>query len=366
MREETVAFVLLAGFQGGGTERVVARLIADLQVDHRVVLISNEGPEGDKYPAPAGVERQALRVEMDEQRFADRGVVGTLIPMWRLLQRLRRLLRTQRPATVVSWLTSANLLTILATRGLGMRVIVAERSDTVRERQPAVIRAARWLLYRCADVVTANSPASITDMQRYVPARRLVRVTNAVDLPRDAADPATARDVLIVGRLIESKDPMAALEAFVDADLAAAGWTLTFVGDGPLRAALAAAADRSEIGEAVRLVGFVDDPSAYYRRAAVSVMTSRYEGSPNVVLEAMAAGLPNVVPDDLIGAVELVEDGVNGLIYRRESATGLAACLRALAGDARLRTQMGRAARQRAVQHDPAVIASHWRELIVT
>ena len=76
-------------------------------------------------------------------------------------------------------------------------------------------------------------------------------------------------------------------------------------------------------------------------------MASAYEGTPNALLEAMAHGLPCVVPDDVPGALTLVEDGVTGRTFRGNDAGHLAAVIASLMADAEARARLGAAARAR-------------------
>ena len=73
------------------------------------------------------------------------------------------------------------------------------------------------------------------------------------------------------------------------------GWRLTLVGDGPERQALESLATDAGLRDCVRFEGFRSDPLVFMRRASIFALPSRFEGMPNALLEAMAAGLPSVV-----------------------------------------------------------------------
>jgi glycosyltransferase involved in cell wall biosynthesis len=113
------------------------------------------------------------------------------------------------------------------------------------------------------------------------------------------------------------------------------------VGDGPDRTAVAA-----ELGDAGELLGERDDVAEQLARADVFVLSSRSEGLPMAILEAMAAGLP-VVATAVGGIPELVADGETGLLVPPGDADALAEALRRLVADPELRRRLGDAARTR-------------------
>jgi len=88
----------------------------------------------------------------------------------------------------------------------------------------------------------------------------------------------------------------------------------------------------------------VQDPAPLYRKADVFVLTSDHEGTPNVILEAMACGLP-VVATAVGGVPDLVQDGVTGFLCAPRDTAGIVAALARLAGDPVLRREMGERAR---------------------
>ena len=126
-------------------------------------------------------------------------------------------------------------------------------------------------------------------------------------------------------------------------------WRLAIVGGGPLEAELQALAAKLNIESSVDWIGQVSDPFPLLRGAEFFVLTSRFEGTPNALLEAMACGLPAVVSDASPGPCELIgpEDGA-GLIVPVEDAAATAEAIIRLASDEALRLRLGLAARERA------------------
>lgn len=166
---------------------------------------------------------------------------------------------------------------------------------------------------------------------------------NAVSVPDETA---SGDGVLYVGRLAPKKGVEYLIEAMEDVDA-----ELTVVGDGPERARLEELADRTDAN--VTFIGEVppDEVDGYYRDAGVFVLPSvEGEGMPNVILEAMAWGLP-VVATDSGGIPSLIENGTTGYIVPMGDSETLAVRIGTLLGDHRLRSRMGRAARKYVVDN---------------
>ena len=103
----------------------------------------------------------------------------------------------------------------------------------------------------------------------------------------------------------------------------------------------------------MQLCGFKEDPNPYYESASIFVLPSIYEGTPNALLEAMAHGLPCIISDTLPGALEIVKNGVNGLVFQSGNEIDLAKKLKMLIEDSDLRKELGFAARNSIKSFNP-------------
>jgi len=152
--------------------------------------------------------------------------------------------------------------------------------------------------------------------------------------------------ILSVGRVVHQKGfdlGMSALSQLKDLE-----WNWTIAGDGPQMSALKAMSKEYGINERIHFVGWLsaEQLKEQYSSANVFLFPSRHEGMPNVVLEAMASGLP-ILATKIAGNEELVVDGETGKLVSTEDVESLRESLRPLLVDAQMREQMGRAARQR-------------------
>jgi glycosyltransferase involved in cell wall biosynthesis len=339
--------IVIGSLEMGGAQQVATALA---NAWHRrgcpVSVLTYAETRSDAFALDAGIPRIVLPF------FPARPGLLRLEALVRLgpwLLRLRRSIRRTGADTVISFIHTTNILTVVACLGLrGVRLVISERNDPLRQDIGPRWALLRRLLYRFADVVTANSHGALEAMGAYVPREKLAFVPNPVrSAPSTHAAPLAKPTMLAVGRLVHQKGVDVLLEAFARAAPALPDWRLALLGDGPLREALEARARTLEIAGRVDWLGRVEDPFPYYRGARMLVMASRFEGIPNALLEAMSCGLPAIVTDGSPGPLELVEHEITGLVVPVENPVALADAIRQLAGDAALRTRLGEAGRER-------------------
>ncbi|MBN2474326.1 MAG: glycosyltransferase [Pirellulales bacterium] len=239
------------------------------------------------------------------------------------LLRLRRIaatLREQKPDVIQSQHFFTNLYAVASARALGIREIGAIRNDLRSE-----VRANGCLLGRLSAlaprVLAANSRQGIRNALRLgVAASHLTYLPNSIDTDAFVPSARAARlgeqvRILGVGRLVRQKR----FDVFLDAvaglsDESGVPVQATIVGDGPDRDDLKRRAARiGRAAGAIRFMGAMSDMATVYHEADVLLLTSDWEGTPNVVLEAMACGVP-VVATRVGGLPEIVQDGKTGYL----------------------------------------------------
>jgi glycosyltransferase involved in cell wall biosynthesis len=295
------------------------------------------------------------------------GPVFSLIWQSRRTLWLRRTIRKIEPDAVLSFLTQTNILTVLATRGLDTHTVISERNDPRLQRHRARVERLRHIVYPWADVVTANSKGALSALESFIPKHKLAFLPNPLaPAPSEEAVAFVAPTVITVGRLVEQKGIDVLLAAWAKVSAALPNWRLALVGGGPLAGELKEQARKLGVDDSIDWIGHVSDPFPLLRGAKLFVMTSRFEGTPNALLEAMACGLPAVVSDASPGPCELIGTGddASGLIVPVEDADATAEAIIRLAGDETLRRRLGLAARERARAHDADHAIDVWLRLL--
>lgn len=263
------------------------------------------------------------------------------------LARLYRLiaeLKADTPHIVQSQHFYTNIYVAIAARVLGLRSIGAIRNNVVSE-VTANGRLLGTLCLRLPEMLAANSRNGLRNALKFgVAANRVFWLPNIVDTEvfRPESRAADGVRLLFSGRFVEAKRP----EWFISmvADLVRQ-CTLTIsavmLGDGPLRPAMERMAKELGVDERIHFTGRVSDPERFYKEADILVLTSAYEGTPNVIMEAMASGLP-VVATRVGGVEDLVSDRTGCLCDTYEE---LVAGVRELAQNPVKRAGLGKEAR---------------------
>ena len=283
--------------------------------------------------------------------------------------RLRDLLVEQQPGRVLALLSKTNILCCAAAWDLPIHLVVSERNDPRRQSMDRFWRWLRCVYYRRADVVTANTEGVLEALQEIGDWQRLELLPNPLPagVLHEDAEPAhgAEQEILAVARLVPQKGLDLLLRAFAELDPSLReGWRVTLVGDGPERERLHRLAADLAIGDSVVFEGFRSDPFRFMQRASIFALPSRFEGMPNALLEAMAAGLPAVVSDASPGPLEMVRDGVNGLVVPTENHLAFAGALQQLIDDGGMRDRLGDAAREKLRSLDWSVVEPHWRSVL--
>lgn len=307
--------IYLPSLNGGGAERVMVTLanaIAARGFAVDLVLVTAQGPYlKDVSPAVRIVDLRGGRV------------IKSLLPLAGYLRRVR-------PVTMLSAMSHANVVALLARKlaRVPVRLLVSERSTISLEHGRARGLVERinfalvpWL-YRGADGICAVSRAASEDLARFVglPLERVLTLYNPFDLARIGARSAESLDhpwlapgqppvVLAIGRLNAAKDFPTLIRAFARLRTTRPA-RLLILGEGELRASLEAfVAECGLTPEEVQIPGFVPNPFAYLARCGVFVLSSRWEGLPGVLIEALACGAPVVSTDCPSGPDEILERG---------------------------------------------------------
>jgi glycosyltransferase involved in cell wall biosynthesis len=282
---------------------------------------------------------------------------------WRV-RALRRVLCGIRPDVVISLLGSTNIMTVSASHGLRHRLVISERNDPRRQRLKSPWEELRPLLYRQADAVTANSSAALDSLRLYCPREKLFYIPNPLVFNETLADSRRTDSILFLGRLVHQKGPDVLVEAFAKFIQRAPQWDLQIAGDGPMTRELEARIREIGLESKVIFHGVVDDPTPLLAQCKLFALPSRFEGTPNALLEAMAYRMPCIISDASPGPLQLITHGVSGWVVPVECAESLADAMLHLAENDELRLQLGKAAFERVREFGLDTVAGVWHNVL--
>lgn len=344
--------LVITGLEPGGAERALTQLA--LRIDrakftpHVISLQPRPGEE------KCELVNQLAAADVPVEFLNARSKWQFPLAVWRLSRSLRAI----RPAIVQSFLFHANIVTALAGWRRGVKVVCGIRvADPSRARQ----RAERWIAPLVQKFVcVSQSVADFSAETAGLPREKLCVVPNGVDVekfanapPADAAAlglPALQRFLIAVGRLDKQKgfDWLLPLLPRVFAERP--GHNLLLVGDGQERAALQQQASSLGIAARIHFLGWQPQVPSLLQLADVLLLPSRWEGMPNVLLEAMAAGLP-VVSTTVEGAAEILGPLAEQQLAPLSDSAAFQNQVLALTADAAAAKELGALNQQRVRDH---------------
>ncbi|HMG36078.1 MAG TPA: glycosyltransferase family 4 protein [Blastocatellia bacterium] len=331
--------LVISSLECGGSERVMTILANYWAATRKVTILTlADDATPPVYELDVRVRLEGLGVANSSPNAA----MALVNNMNRLLA-LRRAIRESRPDVVLSFGDKTNVLTLLATRGLQIPVVVSERSDPAMNPIGRVWSKLRLWTYAMAEAIVVQSPGA----RNYFPANIQGRTHT---IPNPVRKPATSRtnniikpkSLLIIGmgRLVPEKGFDILLEAFAQIKDRHPQWRLMILGEGPLREELEVLSQKLGLAGSISLPGRVSAPDEYLAGADLFVMSSRFEGFPNALCEAMASGLAVISTDCPSGPREIIRQGTDGLLVATDDHAALAEVMDRLMSDERERQRL--------------------------
>lgn len=293
----------------GGQERVAVNMVNCLKADYDVKLVVFQTKE-QEYAAPCEVVN--LRVP------TAKGKLGKIFGQLRRAVRLKRIIRAEKADIIFSLGATANLTNALAkSRRNGKHIVAIHGFAEVRKS-----RLNSYIFKKADCVVSISQEMQYRLLQLYPGIRNAAVVENGYDVkaaPAEKApvDPQKVRFVAM-GRLEAVKGFDRLIRAFAKISEAIPGAHLSLIGDGPQKERLNCLAVDLGVGDRVDFLGYLSEPLAKLSENDVYLLTSRNEGFPNCLIEALSCGLAVVAVDCLSGPKEILSE-----VYRSEPVSGI-------------------------------------------
>lgn len=350
----------------GGAQRVLVNLanyLADVSNEFQMVGIVTFSAEGRiPHHQPSAKVMLYPVGAISGSRSSGLGLAGSCI-------KLRRVFDQVQPDVIVAFQDIAIFPTILSCLGRKTALIISERQDTRFYRMAGIRRWLRWMMYRYADKVVVQTelvkgqmPSIVFDRTAIVPNP----IPSLNGLVVSGANREISFEIISVGRLEPQKNFSALIDATAIAFQDRDDWTLTIYGEGALRQTLEAQIDSLSLQSKVKLPGITSSVFTKLAQANLFVLTSLYEGFPNVLAEASSIGLPCIAYSDVSGVQDLIDHGVNGLLLSSSQRTKeqLAEAIKYLMNDPKKRECMGKAGVEMALRYNSDTIYKQWVTVI--
>ncbi|MBW4675085.1 MAG: glycosyltransferase family 4 protein [Desmonostoc geniculatum HA4340-LM1] len=295
---------------------------------------------------------------------------NVIIGIWNNFKRIRILRNSiinTNPDVVISFMSKINITTLLATRWLKMPIIVSERSNPVKSSLDWNWQQLRQWTYLFADKIVFQTQRA----RDYFPSKlqnNSCIIPNMVVLPpikKQSSEKFSAeRSLIAMGRFVPEKGFDLLLQAFAKLKDNYPEWTLTILGDGKLRPELESLRNQLGLGDRVHFPGMVNNTYAFLQEADFFIMSSRFEGFPNALCEAMACGLPVISTDCPSGPREIIRDGIDGILVPNEDVSALAAAMERLMSNEQERKSLAARAPEITERFAVEKIMGMWEEVL--
>ncbi len=331
---------LVSSLQFGGAERVATTLCnAWSKFGHQVTLVATY----------AGNEPCFFKLEPDVEVKYLANTMSCMFGKSRLsfarLYKLRKLVSESKPDVIVSFLPSANIMSILATVGMDIPTVISERTDPEFFPQPFMWKMLCKYLYQYADVLTVQTDAVAAKVPKLFKCIRHVRVVaNPLPFTRrqyTKRPDANIKTLISLGRLMQSKQTEQIVMAFTSVAEQFPDWRLKIYGDGPCKAELLEFVEKNEYKSQIEICGDTKDPWHALVNADIFMMASCFEGFPNALLEALGLAVPSIVYDCPSGPAEITENGLIAKLVPLNDQSKLNAALLELMRDDDARIELG-------------------------
>ncbi len=350
--------LFISSLRPGGAERVLSNLANYwAQRGHDVHLITFASPaEPPFYPLDQKITVHPLNL-LDETSSGFKRIMNII----NRLITIRRVVKTLKPDRILSFVDITNIMVLIATFGLRFPVIVSERIDPHFYHILAIYKKLRYIFYPQARKVIAQTDNSL----KYFDIKNGIVIPNSVpEVSRKKINWDSIVQVISVGRLNFQKNHRILINAFQTVRLLYPHMTLTIYGEGPERENLEDLIRHLDLTDRVFLPGVVSHIEEKLAEADLFVFPSQYEGFPNALCEAMAVGLP-VIASNCSGNVDVVQDGINGLLFAVGDEKALTERMLYLIDHPELWVRLGQKATEISQTYSPEKIYTLWDEIVI-
>ncbi len=346
----------IAQLGGGGAERVLVLLANYFSAKgHQVYVVANIKCEDEYRIDPAVDKRYIEKCTNTETSLIKRNV--------NRVKFIRNLCKNEEIDCMVSFMAEPNIRTLIACLGLKTKNIISVRNDPKKEYPGKMLLLARCL-FRLADCAVFQTTDAFK-VFKGLGARGTV-IPNPVDeVFYNVEWSVNSTRIVTAGRLDKQKNQELLIRAFAEMCNVVPAVTLDIFGTGPLRNNLMRVTEDCGVGGRVVFHGRTGNMPLELSDASIFVMSSDYEGMPNALMEAMAAGVPSISTDCPCGGpADLIDDRVNGILVPVDSVHELSVAMRDLLSDKGLRAKISYKSKESMRCYMTEKICKRWEEAV--
>ncbi len=343
---------VIHGLRSGGAERVLT-MIANYLVNNgyvvSILFFSNEKPFYE-------LDRK-IRIIKKVHKVKSKSLLHKFTFLFSRINLIKNVIKSENPDLVISFVTLTNIFSIIAAKISYKKIIVSEHTNYRRNKND-FLGFFRRIIYPYSDEVILLTNKDYEEY-KFVKNKKVIRnpliLSNHHSLKRE-------KIILGVGTLYDVKGFDLLIDAFYKSNLE--DWKLIIVGEGRDREKLEDKIKQYNFQNKVELVGLKKDVEYFYKISSIFVLSSRTEGFPGVLCEAMGYGCSCIAFDCITGPAEIIDNNIDGILVEAENVEKLSEEIVSLSNDEEKREFLSRNAMKISKKLDINTICGHWIEVI--
>ena len=300
-------FLIISSVEKGGTQKNIIDLFNHWEKKgHDVKIITFDKNEGC---LDSTVKKNFINLNLKKN---SNNFFQSVFNNFKRIYKLRNIIKENQYNHIFSFISTTNILTIISNIGLKNNLIISERNDPKLQNIGNIWIILRKVFYRYADKVTANSKKACIYLEKFVPKKKIFFIPNHIFLNKNKQKIKKDKILLAIGRLHYQKGFDTLIDSFNLSKIYKIGWKLVILGKGPEEKFLKKKVKNLKLSNKVLFKGF-KDPVPWYKKSKIFILSSRYEGTPNVLLEAVSMRLPTIITNSCYGAKYYLKNNISTL-----------------------------------------------------
>ncbi|TYA71867.1 glycosyltransferase family 4 protein [Seonamhaeicola marinus] len=358
---KNIAFVI-PSLGPGGAERVVVTLANRLCAKYNILLILLYKEHNILYDIDSRIKISYCAEYLKEST----NFINAFKNNKRNISIISNFIKDYKINLLIGFTTTSNILSVLSAKRCRIPCIISDRSNPYATQLSSFWRLIRYLTYPRCNYLVVQSKLSL-EFYKNVKLKKLKVLPNPLSENLTLKRKSSTKEniILYVGRLDSNKAQDVLLKAFSNLKETRKNWKLVLVGDGNKRKTYETLTKDLGIEDSVVFTGRINNPEIYYNKAKIFAFTSKSEGFPNALIEAMYFGLPCVSTDCPSGPSELIEDNTNGFLIPVGDVLLLEQKLKTLIENEQLRNEMLQKAKSKGEEFHVNNVSDKWEKLII-
>lgn len=345
---------IISDLEGGGTQKVISQIANYLVKRKDHVTICTLEKTKEKFELDNKISR--IRINSCIKKFPFSSIILNLIK----IKNLNNVLRKNEFDIIISFIHTTNVISIISSIFTKRKVIISERNDYEAQSLPFFWKILRKITYNFALCLTANSIKTKNILKKKFD-KEVFLLPNPVFLPEKVNRKKREKIILSIGRLVDQKNYYLLLDSFKDFAKSFNEWIFVIIGEGYEYNFIKKRIKELNLDQKIFLKKFCN-PTKYYQTSSFFVHGSRFEGTPNVLLESMAHGLP-IITSNYNGVCEIINNKKTGLIFDLDKQNDLLAKMKILAKCKKKRNYLSKNANQFINNYSIDSVGKIWRQL---